>query len=402
MHDNIITIAYADCFSGISGDMFLAALLDAGLAVDTLQEQLAGLDLPGWELECSRHTCQGIAAARVGISVRGAQHHRSWRTIRKILEQSHLADATRQRALKIFTTLAQAEARIHGCAPEDVHFHEVGGIDAIIDIVGAAIGLETLKIGRLICSPLPMPRGWVRCEHGLLPLPAPAVCEILQNAPVYGVDLETELVTPTGAAIAMAMNNGFGQFPSMTIRKVGHGAGSKMLANGQPNLLRLVIGEAHRPDESQVVEIIETNMDDWSPEGFPYLNEKLFALKALDVSLTPMQMKKGRPGFLLRVICDPAHALALKQCIFSETTSIGLRSRREQRWTLPRLAGTVNTCWGEIAVKKVETPTGPALYPEYEDCRRVAGERQIPLKKVYQEISRRTPDEFRPNSIKKE
>ena len=218
------------------------------------------------------------------------------------------------------------------------------------------------------------------------PCPRPAVCELLQGVPTYGVELSQELVTPTGAAIVKALATGYGPMPPMTMTGVGYGAGSQELANGQPNLLRLIIGTARIAVEAQEVEVIETHLDDWSPETFPYLSERLFALGALDVALIPIQMKKGRPGFLLRVICDRAAALAIKECILSETTAIGLRFRTEQRWTLPREGGTVPTRWGAVRVKKVTTPTGEVLTPEYEDCKRVATTNNVPIKEVYAEV----------------
>ncbi|MCX5865004.1 MAG: nickel pincer cofactor biosynthesis protein LarC [Deltaproteobacteria bacterium] len=380
------TIAYIDCFSGISGDMFLGALLDAGLPEEELRSQLSLLELEGYTLTVGKKTCGAIAATT--LTVKTAEHHphRSWGNIRQIITASRLAEPIKTTALAIFSLLTEAEAKVHGRPVDAVHFHEVGGIDSIVDIVGAAIGLAALNITHLHCAPLPMPRGWVQCAHGLLPLPAPAVCELLQGAPTYGVELNQELVTPTGAAIVKALATDYGPMPAMTMTAVGYGAGSQELANGQPNLLRLVLGTALPVVEAQEVEVIETHLDDWSPETFPYLSERLFTLNALDVALIPIQMKKGRPGFLLRVICDRAVALAAKECILSETTAIGLRFRTEQRWTLPRETGTVSTRWGEIKVKKVTTPTGEVLTPEYEDCKRVAIAHHVPIKEVYAEV----------------
>jgi len=307
--------------------------------------------------------------------------------IRQIIQSSTLAPSIQDKAQAIFTQLAEAEARGHGCPVDEVHFHEIGGLDALVDIVGAAIGLDYLGIGRLVCSPLPMPRGWVACAHGALPLPAPAVLEILHNVPVYGVDLAEELVTPTGAAILKATAAAFGPMPAMVLRQVGYGAGGHKRADGLPNLLRLVIGNEGNSGEAQTVQVVETNLDDWSPEGFPYLAEQLFALGALDVVLIPIQMKKGRPGFLLQVITDEAHSLAIKRCMLTDTTAIGLRFRTEQRLTLPRAMITVATQWGPIMAKQVETPAGPVVTPEYEECRRVAKEHGLPLRQVYAEVA---------------
>jgi hypothetical protein len=388
------TIAYIDCFSGISGDMFLGALLDAGLPEAELRSQLTLLGLDGYTLAVGKKTCGAIAATTLSVQSAEKQPHRTLGDIRQIITASRLAEPVKKTALSIFSVLAEAEAKVHGKPMETVHFHEVGGIDAIIDIVGAAIGLDALHITRLHCAPLPMPSGWIRCAHGMLPLPAPAVCELLHGVPSYGVELDQELVTPTGAAIVKAQAADFGPMPAMTITGVGYGAGSQELSNGQPNLLRLILGTARIAVEAQEVEVIETHLDDWSPETFPYLSERLFSLNALDVALIPIQMKKGRPGFLLRVICDRGASLAAKECILSETTAIGLRFRTEQRWTLPRETGTVPTRWGAVRVKKVTTPAGEVLTPEYEDCKRVAIAHNAPIKAVYAEVARAERTDF--------
>jgi len=393
-------IAYIDCFSGISGDMFLGALLDAGLPVVELRSQLALLDLDGYTLTVDKKTCGTIAATTLSVQTVERHPHRSWGDIQQIIATSRLTEPVKKTALAIFSLLAEAEAKVHGKPLDTVHFHEVGGIDSIVDIVGAAIGIAALNITNLHCAPLPMPRGLVQCAHGLLPLPAPAVCELLQGVPTYGVELSQELVTPTGAAIIKALATSYGPMPPMTITGVGYGAGSQELSNGQPNLLRLVLGAARIAVESQEVEVVETHLDDWSPETFPYLSERLFALGALDVALIPIQMKKGRPGFLLRVICDRAAALAVKECIFSETTAIGLRFRPEQRWTLPREVGTVPTRWGAVRVKKVTTPAGEVLTPEYEDCKRVAIAHHVPIKEVYAEVGCADREKFKKEPLR--
>ncbi|MBW1792692.1 MAG: nickel pincer cofactor biosynthesis protein LarC, partial [Deltaproteobacteria bacterium] len=325
---------------------------------------------------------------RVHITSQEKHPHRSWKEIESLIQNSSLKNTVKDRSLTIFSALAHAEAKVHNCSPEDVHFHEVGGVDSIIDIVGAAIGLDFLGIEKLISSPLPMTRGWVNSQHGKLPLPAPATCELLKNIPVYGVDLDQELVTPTGAAIIISLCSEFGNLPAMTLRSVGYGAGSRKLSDGRPNLFRLMVGKTFCPEEVQEVEVIETHIDDWSPEGYPYLNEQLFSSGALDVAIIPIQMKKGRPGFILRVIADSASALELKRLILSETTAIGLRYHTEKRMTLPRTTGFVKTCWGKIAVKKVETPAGIVLQPEYEACRLIAKKENLPLRWIYTEISK--------------
>jgi len=387
-------IAYADCFSGISGDMFLGALIDAGLPLDTLHKELETLNLEKFTLRCVKQQNNGISSTRITINSENSRENRTWKDIRSIIKKSALKKTIKKESLKVFTCLAEAEAKIHDCQVDDVHFHEIGGLDSIIDIVGTVIGLDYFRITHLVTSPLPMPRGWVQCDHGMLPLPVPAVCEILHDVPVYGCSIEQELVTPTGAALVKSLSHDFGDFPVMNISRTGYGAGSHELPGDIPNLFRLIIGQERKMEEIQDVEVIETNLDDWSPESYPHLCEQLFSAGALDVSLVPMHMKKGRPGFLLSVITNPACSLEIKNCIFSETTSIGLRFRREKRMTLPRETGTVNTTWGPAQAKRVETPTGYALYPEYEDCRRIALENKVPLKDVYAEVNRCSPEEF--------
>ncbi|MDD3816143.1 MAG: nickel pincer cofactor biosynthesis protein LarC [Desulfocapsaceae bacterium] len=379
-----LKIAYTDCFSGISGDMFLAALLDAGLDEGLLRRELAKLDIGPFDLSATTTRSSGIKATKVGISARADQQFRNLATILDILQASDLAPVIIERAGAVFRNLAQAEAKVHGQPVDTIHFHEVGAIDTILDVVGVTFGLHHLGIERLISSPLPWAHGFVECAHGRLPLPAPAVCELLTGVPVYAVDLAQELVTPTGAALLTSLAQGFGPLPDMTIDVTGYGAGSQTLSNRQPNLLRLVIGQERQ--STQTVEIIETHLDDWNSEGFPYLCDLLLRQGALDVSLTPMLMKKGRPGQQLRVICHPAQGMQLKQTILSETTAIGLRFRTEARLTLEREGVTVETPWGEVVAKKVQTPAGTVIYPEYEACREIAESAQVPLQQVYREV----------------
>lgn len=390
-------IAYADCFSGVSGDMFLGALIDAGLELDQLQAELAKLGLEEFTLRLSKQQDHAISATRLEVEAGKPGNARTWKDIRALIEHSGLHGAIQEKSLRVFNCLAEAEAKIHACPADTVHFHEIGGIDSIIDIVGSVVGLHALGIEQLVTSPLPMPRGWVRCGHGLLPLPAPAVCEILQGVPVYGVAIDQELVTPTGAALVKSLSRDFGDFPAMKIIGTGYGAGNNKLPGDTPNLLRLVIGHERHVAESQEVEIIETNLDDWPPECYPHLCQQLFSLGALDVSLTPLHMKKGRPGFMLQVITTPGSSLQIKNCIFMETTAIGLRFRREKRMTLPRKAGTVKTSWGPVHVKRVETSAGYRLYPEYEDCRRMALANKVPLQEIYTAINRCATEEFEEN-----
>lgn len=383
-----VNCAYLDCFSGISGDMLLGALLHAGLEEELLLAELAKIKGIDFKLTVKDQLRSGIGCKQVHVHSPAGQKFRHLDTILELLSKSDLSDTIIEKAKKIFTRLAQAEAKVHNVDIEKIHFHEVGAVDTIVDIVGALIGLEYLRIIKVICSPLPMGRGFVQCAHGYIPLPAPAVCELLNDIPVYGVNQEKELVTPTGAVLAVELADDFANMPAMMIKSIGYGAGSHELDNRQPNLLRLITGTITADKESGIVEIIETNLDDWNSEGFPYLCDLLFKQGALDVSLTPMVMKKGRPGQLLRVITDPAHGLELKQIIFSETTAIGLRFRKEERLTLPRESTIVTTPWGDIMAKKVQTPQGVVIYPEYEACRKLAETCQIPLARIYQVVSK--------------
>jgi len=382
------TIAYLDCFSGISGDMLLAALLHAGLPEEQLLDELAHIKGIDFQLNAEAQLRSGIGCKQLSIHSASGQQFRHLENILELLDTSDLPRTIITKASQLFTRLATAEAKVHRVSLEKIHFHEVGAVDTIVDIVGALIGLLHFGIDRVVCSPLPMGRGFVRCDHGTLPLPAPAVCELLNGVPVYGVEQDKELVTPTGAVLAVGLADEFASMPTMTVKKIGYGAGSHTLNNEQPNLLRLIIGEAYTAQESTEVEVIETNLDDWNSEGFPYLCDLLFNKGALDVSLSPLIMKKGRPGQLLRVITAPLHSFALKQCILTETTAIGLRFRKEERITLEREKVLVETPWGEIEAKKVTTPKGIVIYPEYEACKKIAQENAIPLARVYHAVSR--------------
>ncbi|MDH3347315.1 MAG: nickel pincer cofactor biosynthesis protein LarC [Desulfobulbaceae bacterium] len=380
-------IAYLDCFSGISGNMLLGALVDAGFSENELITLPEVLGLSEGRIVLERVKRSGLQAFLVDVRVESSPPHRHFSDIETIITASGLEAPVRERSLAVFRRLAEAEAEVHGCLFEEVHFHEVGGTDAVLDITGAVLGLHRLGIERLICSPLPLTRGWVRCAHGEIPLPAPAVCSLLRDVPVYGEDLDQELVTPTGAAIVKEMAAEFGRLPSMNPMRTGYGAGTMQRRDERPNLLRLLVGESFSAPEAQRVEVIETNLDDWSPETWPYVAEMLMQTGALDVSLQPIHMKKGRPGFLLRVICDPARSTLLKEMILRETSAIGLRFRFEERLTLEREATIVDTVYGPVAAKKIFDPGGVTLTPEYEDCCRVAAESHVSLKKVYAAVA---------------
>lgn len=380
--------AYIDCFSGASGDMLLGALIDAGMPVEKLQNVINSLNIPNCILAVSKVTENSLTATRIHVKIADAQPHRHLQDIEKIITSANLEEPVRKKALEVFHCLAEAEAEVHGCNSEEVHFHEVGAADALVDIVGVVYGFHSLGINRISCSPLPIPRGWVNCAHGELPIPAPATCRLLRGKPVYGVDLEQELITPTGAALIHVLASEYGPMPPILLGSIGYGAGKNKRRDGRPNLLRLITGEAHQPDEVQQVEVIETALDDWNPETWPHVADRLFHNGALDVILLPVQMKKGRPGFLIKTICEPAHTQALKQIILSETSSIGLRFHTEQRMTLPREINTVQTRFGPIQAKKITSPDGTIIAPEFEECRRVALDMGIPIKEVYREVNR--------------
>lgn len=363
--------------------MLLGALLAAGLPESVLRAELDKLKLSGWQLEVKQMVKSGLRATMVKVRTEKIEPPRHLRDIQELLEQAGLAEAVLCRALAVFQRLAEAEASVHGVSTEEVHFHEVGAVDALIDIVGTVIGFVHLGISEIICSPLPLPRGWVRSQHGELPLPAPAVCELLKGVPVYGENLAQELVTPTGAALAVELSRSFGPLPAMRIEQTGYGTGTRERRDRRPNLLRLLIGRKQMIEEAQQVEVIETQLDDWNPEAWPYLAAKLLAAGALDVSLTPIQMKKGRPGFLLRLLADPAHAFILKDLLLRETSAIGLCFHREQRLTLPRSTVELVTPWGAVRGKKVVLPDGSSrIKPEYEDCAKLAREHNLPLEQV--------------------
>ena len=381
-----VNTAYLDCFSGISGDMLLGSLISAGVQVEALEAEFAKLGLAPFDFIVSQKQVQSIAAVSLSIKARTSQELRNLAAISHILENSDLDREVIDHALAVFRRLAEAEAKVHGTSVDRIHFHEVGALDTIIDIIGVITGFRLLGIQHIHCSPLPLGRGFVKCAHGNLPLPAPAVCTLLENIPVYGVPVEKELVTPTGAALASELCSHFGQIPPMIVHATGYGAGMHEGTADRPNLLRLITGYREEVAEAQEIMVIETNLDDWSPEGFPYLCERLFAHRALDVSLEQIHMKKGRPGFRLQVLCNRFDSPALKKLILTETTAIGLRFRFEQRTTLPRERIEIETRWGKIAAKLVKTPAGTRVYPEYEACRLVAQKHDLPLDTVYRRI----------------
>ncbi|MEW8958648.1 MAG: nickel pincer cofactor biosynthesis protein LarC [Moorella sp. (in: firmicutes)] len=381
-------IAYFDCFSGISGDMCLGALLACGLSVEDLVAGLKGLALEGWELKVREIRQHGITAIDVGVQVSGHQPHRHLEDILELINNSTLPAPVREKATTVFQRLARAEGQVHGISPAEVHFHEVGAVDAVIDIVGTILGLHILGIERVIASPLPLGSGWVECHHGKLPVPAPATLYLLQGFPVYGTEDKAELVTPTGAALITTLADSFGPFPAMNLTSVGFGAGKTLLSH--PNLLRLVLGEVNsgqlEGEESSLV--IETTIDDMNPEFFPALMEQVLTAGAVDAFFTPVQMKKGRPGVLFTALCPENRLAAVAAAIFRHSSTLGLRFRRDRRLVCRRQSIEVLTPYGPVAVKLgvYHDPDGRAITnvaPEYEACRRAALAAGVPVKEVY-------------------
>jgi len=398
-------VAYFDCIAGISGDMTLGALLDAGLPLDVLKSELAKLPIGDFQVEVRTIHKGPIAAKSVTVKVSGqnvgalpaaepspSPHSRSLAEILAILEESALSPSVKEKAARIFSRLAAAEARVHGVAVEDVHFHELGGVDTIVDVVGAVAGLELLGVEKVYASPIPLARGFVECAHGKLPLPAPATIELLKGVPVKGVDVEAELVTPTGAALITTLAADFGPIPPMRIEATGYGAGRAELPF--PNVLRIIIGESGESRimnlEADQVVLMETNLDDTTPEVCGYLMERLFAEGALDVFFTPIQMKKNRPGTKVSVLSPPEKVPALLEAIFAETTTLGVRMALMERRKLPRRMVTVSTPYGPVRVKVGLGKDGSVRVasPEYEDCRRIAEEKGVPLRTVYEAAAR--------------
>ncbi len=431
-------IAYLECFSGMSGDMFLGALVDAGVSASVLEETVTALGV-GARLEISRVVRSGISATKVDVYVDGKkdlpreeywegqehiqshehsdhehvhfgrshrhpgetrtgvsaphEHSRGLTEIREIISGTAISEPAKRTAIAIFEALGRAEAKIHNTSIERVHFHEVGAVDAMVDIVCAAVGSAALGVDEIICSPLNVGGGTVKCQHGTFPVPAPATVELLKDAPVYSSGLQAELVTPTGAAIVKTLASRFAAFPEMKIEKSGYGAGSRDFP-GHPNVVRLTVGETASAalatkTACETITVLEANLDDLNPQVFGYVMDRLLEEGALDAFGMPVQMKKNRPGTLLTVLCKPEDASTLTHLIFTETTTLGVRRRDEMRQTLARRWESVGTQWGEVRIKIASmNGTVTNFAPEYEDCRRIAAEHHVPLKQVIQEAAR--------------
>ena len=441
-------IAYLDCFSGMSGDMFLGALIDAGVPAKLLEDTVAALNI-GARLEVSRVNRSGITATKVDVFVHGEkelprevfaeqqsrakkhehdhahehshkhgpehvelrehnyvqsghegtraaapaphehEHGRGLKEILEVIRNAGIGDRAKATAIAMFEALGAAEAKIHNDDIEKVHFHEVGAVDAMVDIICSAVGAEALGVDEIVCSPLNVGGGSVKCAHGILPVPVPATVELLQGAPVYSSGIQVELVTPTGATIVKTLVKRFAAFPAMTIEKSGYGAGSRDFP-GHANVVRLTIGESQpvfaQNTSQETITVLEANLDDLNPQVFGYVVERLLEAGALDTFAVPVQMKKNRPGMLLTVLSKPEDAPKLTQIVFTETSTLGVRRREEQRQTLARKWVNVVTRWGDVRLKIASMNGTVTNYaPEYEDCKKIAAANHVPLKSVMNE-----------------
>lgn len=376
-------IAYFDCLSGISGDMTLGALVDAGVDLAAIQAGIDSLGLPSCRLVKSEVKRKGFRATKIDVEHEPEHAHRHLHHIVDMIQSSALTARQTEIAVRIFTRLGEAEAKVHGTPIEKVHFHEVGAVDSIADIVGVSIGLYQLGAERIVASPVPTGTGFIEIAHGRCSIPAPATAELLKDIPIAASDVEAELTTPTGAAILCAMADAFGPIPPMKIESIGYGAGTRELQT-QPNILRLAVGEADETaPRGERVWVVETNLDDATGELVGHATDRLFAAGALDVTTTPIGMKKGRPGVKLTVLCTEDRVAALERILFDETTTLGVRRWPAERTVLAREAHTVETRFGPVEGVLARGPDGKnAFSPEFESCRRVAEEKGVPLRDV--------------------
>jgi len=378
---------YFDCFNGISGDMILGALFDLGLDKEAWSRELNKLGISGYTVKIERKRKGPLMGTDVNIIVEDKITHRHAKEILDIVSNSRLDDDIKEKSLKILTRIAQAESSIHNEPLEEVHLHELGGIDTIVDVVGSIIGLKLLGIEAVYSSPLPIGEGFIETAHGKLPVPAPATIELLKGIPVYSNGMKGELVTPTGAGIISTISYGFGPIPTLTIEKIGYGAGKKEFPI--PNMLRAIMGELYQEKQRDTNTIIDVNIDDMNPQVYGYLMDRLFELGALDVFFTPIYMKKSRPAVKLTVI-SPNHLVdKLVEVIFKETTSIGVRIYRVEKIMLPREVVEVDTPWGTARVKISYINGTPKVMPEYDDCKAIAEKTGIPIQEVMKEITSR-------------
>lgn len=381
-------IAYLDCPAGISGDMLLGALIDVGWPEQSLRELISKLKLGDVQLKVDRVSKRGIAATQVNILSSPHQPHRGLHGLSSIVMQAELPGAIQQRAISALRLLAEAESQVHGVPVDRIHFHEVGAVDTIVDIVGALVGFEELNITEVHCSALPWSRGTVKTEHGILPVPPPAVALLLRDVPVVGADIEGETVTPTGATLARTLAKQFGTMPAMRVERVGYGAGQRDWPD-RPNVLRLTIGESADDATGLQVEqltLLSCNIDDMNPQWYEPLVKHLNDAGALDVWLTPVHMKKNRPGTLVEVLCAAETTASLRDVLLVQTTTLGVRETPVTRYSLPREMQTVETRYGEIRVKVARLPNGSSKgSPEHDDCVARAEENGVSIREVWLE-----------------
>ena len=389
-------IIYVDCFSGISGDMMIGALIDLGLDFRFLKEELGKIDIGGYEIESEKVKKSGISASKFTVKTTHDHPHRTYADILNLISSSSIKTKAKDISLSIFKIIAEAEAKVHQVDIEKVHFHEVGAVDSVIDIAGTAIGMAELKIGEVYCANVPLGRGFVQTMHGILPVPAPATLEILKDVPVYSGNFDFEVTTPTGAAILKSLVKNFGDIPLIKIKDIGFGSGTIERGN-IPNFLRLVLGEIPQPGnnseidsefESENLVLLSTNIDDISPEILGYLIERLFEEKVLDAWTEPVFMKKNRQAVKLSVLCQPDTAGKLLDILFTETSTLGIRKQDIQRYLLKREFDTVKLPYGEVKIK-IGYKEGKAvtLSPEYESCRLLAKKTGKPIKEIYRDAS---------------
>lgn len=391
-----MNVLYLDCFSGISGDMTLGALIDAGANQEALFNALKTLSLPeSYQLIIKEEKRQGWRGIKATVQIENpASQLRLLKDVRLLITSSHLPSEVQQTALAIFTRLAAAEGKVHGISPEEVHFHEVGAVDALIEIVGTVILLAEFKIQKIYCSPLPLFSGNTHCQHGIIPLPAPATAELIKGVPTRATGITGELITPTGASIATTLAAEFGPLPALTINHIGYGLGSQDFP--QPNFLRVFIGqeENNKALKGEDILVLETNIDDMNPEILPSVVNRLLAMGAQDVFLTPLIMKKGRPGYQLTVLCYPQIKEKILTFILKETSTLGVRMRLEKRWVLPREIKTILTPYGPVKIKIAYLVNGEVkLKPEFESCYECALKNNRPFQEIYlaaQSIARET------------
>ncbi|MFQ5432605.1 MAG: nickel pincer cofactor biosynthesis protein LarC [Nitrospinota bacterium] len=377
--------AYFDAFSGISGDMCVAAMLDAGVSLPYLKKELKKLPLTGYRISVKKVVRNSIAAKTFEVKPASTQKSRDYAKIKRMIGKSGLSGDVKRTALAIFEKLAEAEAKVHDREPDKVHFHEVGAVDSIVDIVGAAICFDRLDIEHFISSPIPVGSGTVKTSHGVMPVPAPATIRILKSVPIESGGADFELTTPTGAAIVTAMCHEFGPIPPMKPKAAGYGAGKKIRKDGTPNLLRVVIGETSgKKIVGKTLTVLETNIDDETPERLSFSIKKLMETGALDVWLSAVTMKKGRQAFCLSVLCDAANASHLRNELLATTTTLGLREYQVKRFELERTVVKVKTKYGMVRVKSAVTPSGGRRFkPEYDDCAKLSEKNGVSFNELF-------------------